>query len=161
MKNKLSLLPYVHMLHCLKFTFQSLTMGKQVNTLYKISNKKKSSNFFKLLKWILSFTLIILSIYFVKDVWTKFEKKTTSFNTFRETLNELPTTVLCFSPFAKTSIFDGQEYDFALTLNEFIFLEEDDVADISNAENWQDFLKAAFYEIKRDFYLYIRSHSAL
>ena len=135
-------------------------MGKPVNTAYKKSNKNKL-NFFKLLKWILSFILIILSIYFVKDVWTKFEKQTTSFNTFRETLNELPTTVLCFSPFAKTSIFEGQEYDFELTLNEFIFLEEEDVANVSNAENWQDFLNAAFYEIKRDFYLYIRSHSAL
>ena len=78
---------------------------------------KSSYNFFELLKWILSFCLIIPSIYFMKDVWTKFEKKTTSFNTFRETLNELPTTVLCFSPFAKASIFDGK-------LNEYFQIDK-------------------------------------
>ena len=95
-------------------------MAKHAKTLYKRSNKKQKSNFFELLKWILSFSLIILSIYFMKDVWTKFEKKTTSFNTFRETLNELPTTVLCFSPFAKESIFDGKLNEYFQIYKKFI-----------------------------------------
>ena len=34
-------------------------------------------------------------------------------------------------------------------------MDQEEVADISNSDNWPDFLNAAFYEMKRDFYLYL------
>ena len=48
--------------------------------------------------------LIISSMWFMNDVWTKFQTKDTTFKQYEADLNELPTTVLCFQPIAKESV---------------------------------------------------------
>ena len=68
------------------------------------------------LEFVLSLILTIPLVWFSRDVFTKFVQKTTSFNTLKEPLNELPTTVFCFTPSAKRSIFNN----YSLTLNDLI-----------------------------------------
>ena len=58
---------------------------------------------FKVLEWLLIIGLTVCSLFFMTDVWKKFQARKTSFTTYQEIRTEMPTTVLCFSPFGKMS----------------------------------------------------------
>ena len=59
---------------------------------------------FKVLEWILVLGLIVCSIFFMTDVWTKYKANKTSFTTYKEMRKEMPTTVLCFTPWKKVRV---------------------------------------------------------
>ena len=60
-------------------------------------------NLLKTLKWVLIFTLFLSSGWFMSDVYDKFQAKATSFRVYSEERSQVPTTTLCFAPYAKPS----------------------------------------------------------
>ena len=57
----------------------------------------------KLFKWIIGISLFLWAVWFSKDVFTKYQAKVTNFKTNSEKNggDDVPTTVLCFTPLAK------------------------------------------------------------
>ena len=126
------------------------------------------------LEFVLSAILTIPLVWFSKDVFTKFVRRTTGFNTMQEPLNELPTTVFCFTPCAKSSIFKNHN----LTLNDLYsysdnidkpwfqqfekpwfqdkvpwFIHFKQLIQSYN-DSWQVFSDQIFYKLGRDFDLH-------
>ena len=58
-------------------------------------------NLLKILKWVLICTLFLSSGWFMSDVYDKFQAKATSFRVYSEERTQVPTTTLCFEPYAK------------------------------------------------------------
>ena len=56
----------------------------------------------KTLKWILICILFLSSGWFMSDAYEKFQAKATSFRVYSEERTQVPTTTLCFAPYAKT-----------------------------------------------------------
>ena len=128
------------------------------------------------LEFVLSVILTIPLIWFSKDVFTKFVQRTTGFNTLQEPLNELPTTVFCFTPCAKSSIFKNHN----LTLNDLYryadlidkpwfemswfqeklpWLTNFKQLIQSYNDSWQVFSDQIFYKLGRDFHLYYNNET--
>ena len=59
---------------------------------------------FKALKWVFHGILLILSGWFMSDVWTKFQAKDKCFITYEIERTHEPTTVICFDPYVKPTI---------------------------------------------------------
>ena len=66
----------------------------------------------KCIRWILVIGLTVSAIIFTKDNMVEYAKKRTSFKQYEEARTELPTTVLCFNPFLKTSVLNAYNLDF-------------------------------------------------
>ena len=66
----------------------------------------------KCIRWILVIGLTVSAIIFTKDNMVEYAKKRTSFKQYEETRMELPTTVLCFDPFLKTSVLNAYNLEF-------------------------------------------------
>ena len=60
----------------------------------------------KALKWIIFICLTLYSLWFMSDVWVQYMANVTSFKSYKIYAEDLPTTVLCFSPHAKKSVLD-------------------------------------------------------
>ena len=55
----------------------------------------------KTFKWVLICTLCLSSGWFMSDAYEKFQAKATSFRVYSEERTQVPTTTLCFAPYAK------------------------------------------------------------
>ena len=92
-------------------------------------------------------------MWFMNDVWTKFQTKDTTFKQYEAELSELPTTVLCFQPIAKESVLK----DFNISLY--------DLDNMLNLERfpkpWKNFFDKIHFKLNRDFTVALRDHEEL
>ena len=101
-------------------------------------------NMFKVLEWILILGLILCSVFFMTDVWTKYQAKKTSFTTYQEMRKEMPTTVLCFAPFGKKSVLTK----YNISIQNMVYAEfQDEILDLS----WNEFSNDVLYILLKDF----------
>ena len=73
---------------------------------------------FKALEWLIMLGLLVASVFFVRDVWNKYQDKATSIKISTKELknmNDKPTITICFDPNAKKSALDR----FNITMEEF------------------------------------------
>ena len=107
-------------------------------------------NIFKLLEWILVLGLIMCSIFFTTDVWTKYQAKKTSFITYQEMRKEMPTTVLCFAPFGKKSVLTK----YNISMHNMVYADfQDEILDLS----WNEFSNDVLYVLLKDFNITFKS----
>ena len=99
---------------------------------------------YKILEWVLVIGLFFASFWFMTDVWDKFESKRTGYIVYEEIRREMPTTVVCFEPFAKPSVME--KYD--ISLQELIYFTYSEVV---NNMTWKDFKEELYYVLGKDF----------
>ena len=97
------------------------------------------------LKWMFFILLLTLAIWFVREEWSKYLEKSTSFMVTTKEMNYMPVQVICFSPFAKLSVLEF--YDENGTLQDVLFNPDM----IENLTSWQDFENDVMYKIGKDF----------
>ena len=99
-----------------------------------------------ILKWITLTALVFCSVWFMKDMWEKFEAQDTNFRLYQELRTVQPITTLCLSPYAKASVL--KKYN--VSLEKLNYINQIDNITIS----WDQFQKEAFYKIGNEFELY-------
>ena len=101
--------------------------------------------FSEFLKWMFFALLLTLAIWFVREEWSKYLEKSTSFMVTTKEMNYMPVQVICFSPFVKLSALES--YDKNATLQDVLF----EPYLIENLTSWQDFENDVMYKIGEDF----------
>ena len=91
-----------------------------------------------------AFGLILIAFWFSHDVWTKFAEKVTTFRSFTESNEHIPTTVVCFDTFLKGRTL----LKYKLAPTQFLPFKDLPVnLDLTLGELYEE----AFYKIGRDF----------
>ena len=101
--------------------------------------------FVKVLKTLLFIAMIIVSIFYSKDTFVKFQEQATSFKAIKKNSSELgimPAIVICFQPNAKPSVL--KEHN--LELHDFI----KEIQPKAAIGTWETFRNQGFYELNRD-----------
>ena len=101
----------------------------------------------KLFKWMIGISLFLWAVWFSKDVFTKYQAKVTNFKTNSEKNegNDVPTTVLCFTPLAKNLSY------YNVRLVNLLNPMSGPIKKLS--VSWDQFRTEAFYKIGHDFML--------
>ena len=98
----------------------------------------------KILNLMIFLSLLACSLYFMREIYQKYEAKETSMITSKKPRKEYQTTTICFSPHVKPS-----------------FLQKFNITNLSELDkkenigfDWNTVLNEAFYELGKDFKLY-------
>ena len=98
----------------------------------------------KCFRAVIAFGLILIAFWFSYDVWTKFAEKVTTFRSFTENNEHIPTTVVCFDSFLKRRTL----LKYKLSPTQFLPFRDLPVdLELTLAELYEE----AFYKIGRDF----------
>ena len=93
---------------------------------------------------VIAFCLILIAFWFSHDVWTKFAEKVTTFRSFTESNEHIPTTVVCFDSFLKNRTLSK----YKLSPTQFLPFRDLPVdLELTLGELYEE----AFYKIGRDF----------
>ena len=106
-------------------------------------SKSKINICFKTLKLIIFTGLFVFACFFTINEWKVYTQKITSIKIYQEPVSSAPINVLCFNPFAKTTVINKYE----LTLDQFFM-------NLPNLNlSLTEFYNEVYYQIGRDFKL--------
>ena len=126
-------------------TYFMRTSKNSFSVLYQKMGIISIPKLLKTLKWLLICTLLLSSFWFMSDAYEKFQSKATSFRVYSKERTQVPTTTLCFAPYAKPTALS----DYNMTWDDFEnFKFPDD-------ENATEFLNHIFYQLNIDFTLLV------
>ena len=109
---------------------------------------------FKALEWLVMIGLLVGSVFFVKDVWIKYQSGDTSIKVSTKELrnfNDKPTITICFDPQAKPSALN----QYGTNMLEFITTK---AKDPNISVPYPEFYHAAVYRIGIDFNITLKLH---
>ena len=106
----------------------------------------------KLLKYFLGFGLFSYSFFFSKDVIHKYQEKVSTFKSNSETTTVVPTTVFCFDPSTKISMFNKLNMtDYSL----FTSISEQNLTHLASLGiSRSEFVDEGYYKLGQDFELH-------
>ena len=132
-------------------SFQSMKESYLINTMKQISCTEK---LFKALELLIMLGLLVAAVFFVKDVWNKFQAKDTSTKISTQELknmNDRPTITICFDPNAKQSALDK----FDITIEE---LTSSEFRDPNVSISYPELYHSIAFRIGIDFNITLELH---
>ena len=108
-----------------------------------------------IIEWVIKISLLIVCVFFVKDVWYNYDREDTNFKDTKTGMKiDHPTIVICFEPNVK--ITELKKYN--ISLKDFLNYDFN-IGDDNITNDWQDFYENISYQIGRDFNISIQYNS--